>query len=217
MKDENRKMKIKIQAALAVVFLMVSLPLLVWGFWPPQRETRVVPLLPAVGMPNLPEAHSISLEFSPTMRAGDSQIIKMTLSADAAASTGQDFYAQNEVIAEARLDMPSAFVRPADSVRTTMADGGSATFYWEVHPSGEGLTSGTAWLYLQLTPKAGGGTTRQPVSAQLVEVRSQSLWKRTGGQARAIGVIGALVGLFLGFPFLAKARLFHRRASVRSS
>ena len=140
------------------------------------------------------------------MRFGDSQIVKMTLSADDGASSGQDFYAQYNVIAEARLDLPQADVRPANLVRTTLVEGGAATYYWEVRPLEEGSLRGTAWLYLQLTPKAGGEGTRQPVSAQLVEIRSQSLLKRTGTQARVIGVVGSLVGLLLGIPFVKVRR-----------
>ena len=207
-------MKRKIRLAFAIIFLVISIPFLIWGFWPPYRETRVVPLLPAVSMPTLPDAHSIQLEFAPTMRASDSQIIKLTLSADDGASTGQDFYAKYNVIAEARLDLPLADVRPADLVRTTLVEGGSATFYWEVRPLEEGPLRGTAWLYLQLTPKVGGEEARQPVSAQLVEIRSQSMLKRTGGQTRVIGVIGSLVGLGLSVPFIARVLRSSRNKTI---
>ncbi len=199
-------MKFRWQLALAGLLLLVSIPLLVWGFWPPHRETRTVPLLPAVGMPNLPEAHSIQLEFAPAMRAGDSQIVKLTLSADDGASV-DGFYNRYNVIAEARLEMPMADVRPADIVRTALVEGGSATFYWEVRPRAEGTLRGTAWLYLQLTPKAGGEAIRQPVSAQLAEIHSQSMLGRTGEEARIIGVIGSLVGLAAGILFVRSRRL----------
>jgi hypothetical protein len=195
-------MKIKIRLMLALIFLVISLPLLVWGFWPPRRVTRVLPLLPAVGMANPPEAHWIELEFAPTMRAGDMQIVQLTLSAEEGAAA--DFYAEYSIVAEARLDLPLAEVRPAEIVQTALVEGGSATFYWEARPREAGTLQGTAWLYLQVTPRAGGEGTRQPVSAQLVEIRSKSVWGRTGGEARTLGVVGSLVGLGLSVPFIAR-------------
>lgn len=195
-------MKIKIRLMLAFVFLLVSLPLLVWGFWPPHRETVVLPLLPAPGMPSLPEARTIRLKFSPVMRAGDSQIVELNLSADGAAAdtslADTSLYEEYHVIVEARLDLPLADVRPADIVSTALAEGGVATFYWDVNPREEGELRGTVWLYLRLVPQAGGEEMRQPVSAQLIGIRSKSVLGRTGSQARAVGVVGSLVGLALG-------------------
>lgn len=182
---------------LATVCLAVSLPLLVWGFFPPRRETVVLPLLPAPGMPSLPEARTIRLEFSPVMRAGDSQIVELILSADGAAADDR-LYEEYNVIVEARLDLPFANVRPADVVSTALVEGGVATFYWDVNPHEAGELHGTVWLYLRLVPQAGGEETRQPVSAQLVKIRSKSMLGRTGSQARAAGVVGLIVGLALG-------------------
>jgi hypothetical protein len=187
-------MKRKIQLIFSLLFLAVSLPLLVWGFWPPRRETIVLPLLPAPGMLSLPEARTIHLKFSPVMRAGDSQIVELNLSADGVA-TDTSLYEQYRVIAEARLDLPFADVRPADIVSTALGEGGAATFYWEVNPREEGELRGTVWLYLRLVPQAGGEETRQPVSAQLIGIRSKSMLGRTGSQARALGVVGLLLGL----------------------
>jgi len=200
-------MKIKIRLMLAFVFLLVSLPLLFWGFWPPRRETVILPLLPAPGMPSLPEARTIRLEFSPVMRAGDSQIVELNLTADGEAAD-TSLYEEYRVIAEARLELPFANVRPADIVSTALGQGGAATFYWEVTPREQGVSRGTAWLYLRLIPKAGGpaGETRGAVSAQSVAIRSRSVLGRTGSQARAMGVVGSLVGLWLGFPFLRTRR-----------
>jgi hypothetical protein len=179
---------------LAMVCLAVSLPLLVWGFWPPRREMVTVPLVPPAGMPSLPEARTIRLAFSPRMRAGDSQIVELNLTAEGDAANG-GVYDEYNVIAEARLDLSLANVRPADTVSTALVEGGGATFYWEVSPREEGALRGTVWLYLRFVPKAGGEETRQPVSAQLVEVRSRSLLKRTGAQARVVGIVGFVIGL----------------------
>ncbi len=179
---------------LAMVCLVVSLPLLVWGFWPPRREMVRVPLVPPAGMPSLPEARTIRLVFSPTMRAGDSQIVEVNVTSEGDVTNG-GVYDEYNVIAEARLDLSLADVRPADTVSAALVEGGGATFYWEVNPREEGALRGTVWLYLRFVPKAGGEETRQPVSAQLVEVHSKSLLKRTGAQARVVGIVGFVIGL----------------------
>lgn len=203
-------MKRKIQLIFSLLLLAVSLPLLFWGFWPPRRETVVLPLLPALGMPSLPEARTIRLEFSPVMRAGDSQTVELNLTADGDVAD-TSLYEEYRVIAEARLELPFANVRPADVVSTALVgQGGAATFYWEVAPREQGVSRGTAWLYLRLVPKAGGEETRGAVSAQLVEIRSVSVLGRTGSQARAVGVVGSLVGLWLGFPFLRVRRALRK-------
>ncbi len=162
-----------------------------------------MPLVVAEGTPSLPEGRTIQLEYAPSMRAGDSQIVALNLSAGNGPA-GADVYETYHVIAEARLDLPFADVRPADVVSAALSEGSAATFYWDVSAQEEGTLRGTAWLYLRFVPKAGGpaGETRQPVSAQLVEINPKSMLGRTGSQARVIGLFGSLIGSWLGFPFL---------------
>jgi len=191
-------MKRTLWLVLAMVCLAVSLPLLVWGFWPPRRETVVVPLTIPAGMPSLPEGRMIRLTFSPVMRAGDSQTVNLDVMAEGDSGDG-DGYTKYNVIAEARLDLPLADVRPAEVVSTALVEGGAAGFSWAVTPRETGLVRGTVWLYLRFVPKGGGEETRGPVSAQLVEVRSKSAWGRTGAEARAAGVVGLIVGLVILF------------------
>ncbi|RJP48155.1 MAG: hypothetical protein C4583_14790 [Anaerolineaceae bacterium] len=187
-------MKFRWQSVLAAILFFVSIPLLVWGFWPPRRETVTVPLILPAGMPSLPEARTVRLTFSPVMRAGDSQIVEMNLVAEGEGGE-TSVYEEYSVIAEARLDLSLTDVRPADTVSAALVKGGGATFYWEVSPREDGLLRGTVWLYLRFVPKADGEETRQPVSARLLEIRSRSLLKRTGAQARVVGTIGFVLGL----------------------
>ena len=40
-------MKFNLRLVLAVIVLAVSLTLLIWGFWPSERETRILPVQPS--------------------------------------------------------------------------------------------------------------------------------------------------------------------------
>lgn len=175
---------------LALVCLCLSLTLLIWGFWPPRRVTAAVPLVTPAGAPSLP-GRTIRLTFSPVMRFGDSQVVELDLSA------GGDSSPDYDVVAEARLDLSPAHLRPAGVVSEALADGRGARFYWEVSLREAGALRGTAWLFLRFVPKAGGEETRQAVSAQLVEIRARSMLGRTGSEARALGVGGTLAGLIV--------------------
>jgi hypothetical protein len=203
-------MKRNLLLILALVCLGFSISLLMWGFWPPRRETVTVPLTLPAGMPSLPETRQIELTYSPSIRAGDSQIVELKLTSEGE-SGNASVYDEFNVIAEARLDLPFSDVRPSDAVSTALVKDGAATFYWEIDPSEAGKLSGTMWLYLRFIPKAGGEEMRQPVSAQLLEIRSRSMLGRTGAEARVAGVIGLIVSCGLGIPWLRTLRI-HRTA-----
>lgn len=195
------RIHIPIRLALALILLSVSLLFLLWGFCPPRRETVNLPLVLPAGMPSLPGARKIQLTFSPTMRAGDSQIVELNVTSEGD-STNSGVYNEYNINAEARLDLSLADVRPAELVSTALVEGGGATFYWDVNPREAGMLRGTVWLYLRFVPKADGKEMRQPVSAQLLEVRSITLLGRSGTETRILGVIGSLLGLVLGILFL---------------
>lgn len=150
----------------------------------------------------------IRLTFSPRMRAGDSQIMELNVTAEGEMEES-DVYETYNVIAEARLDLAPSDVRPAELLSAALVRGSGATFYWEVTPREEGILRGTVWLYLRFIPKAGGEETRQPVYAPLVEVRSMSMLMQTGSEARLLGVVG--FGIGVGFCVLL---LWQDRAKV---
>jgi hypothetical protein len=123
-------------------------------------------------------------------------------------------YEAYTVIAEARLELPFADVRPTDVISTPLLPGDTASFYWEATPREPETLRGTVWLYLRFLPKGGGEETRVTVSAQEVAIRSGSVLGRTGSEARAVGVVGALVGLALGAPFVAQIGKMHNRKNM---
>jgi len=188
------------------VTLAASVYLLFWGFLPPRREDVSQPLLLPDGLPSLPGPWVIRIAYSPVMRAGETQTIELNLTSEGDEEASR-LYNDYNLIAEARLDMSLADVRPLDLISTALVEGGKATFYWEVYPRQAGTLRGTIWLYLRFIPKTGGEEFRQPVSAQLIEIRSRSLLGWTGSVVRSAGVIVFLLGLTLGSLILYSSRV----------
>lgn len=189
-------MKNNIRWIVSGLFISVSLTLLLWGFLPSRRETVSTPLAIPAGMPALPEARTIHFTHLPQTRLGDSQVMELNLSADGNVDD-VNVYEEYNVIVEARLELEGAEARPAELVSAALAEGAAPTFYWEVTPREEGEARGTVWLYLRFVPKEGGEEIRQPVSAQLVAIRTKSMLGRTGSEARVGGVVGCIVGCVL--------------------
>jgi len=196
----------KLLSSLDVVILAVSVYLLFWGFLPPRREDVSQPLLLPDGLPSLPGQRVIRIAYSPVMRAGETQTIELNLTSEGDEQATR-LYNDYNLIAEARLDMSLADVRPLDLISTALVEGGKATFYWEVYPRQAGTLRGTIWLYLRFFPKTGGEEFRQPVSAQLIEIRSRSLLGWTGSVVRSAGVVMFLLGLTLGGLILFSSRV----------
>jgi hypothetical protein len=55
----------KLRLSLAIILLAVSLTLLIWGFWPVRRETRIQPVLPSEM--TLPTPQSFILDSWPVL------------------------------------------------------------------------------------------------------------------------------------------------------
>jgi len=169
--------------------------------------------------PAINESRQLTLEFPPTIRAGDSDIVRLTLEVDDLGNitptaqfegnvvTGEviqfpDLYESHHVIAESRFDIAGVEVRPADLINVPLANGQSATFNWSIRPPDVGVYRGTIWLYLRFVDKLNGEESRLTVSAQIVEIEAVNLIGLSGSTVRAAGFIGSIVGTVIGFPFL---------------
>src|SRR5512144_1401080 len=101
--------------------------------------------------PAMPERRRLTVEFPPRIRAGDSDVVRLTLEVDDLGNltptaeigghevTGQvveipNLYETHQVIAEARFDIAGMEIRPADLVSEPLTQGTSAVFYWSVRP-----------------------------------------------------------------------------------
>ena len=168
--------------------------------------------------PALPERRRLTLEFPPRIRAGDSDVVRLTLEVDDLGNitptaqigghevTGEvveipNLYESHHVVAEARFDIAGIEVRPMGLVSEPLAAGNTATFYWSIRPQEAGIYRGTVWLYLRFVDKQTGEESRKTVSAQIVEIEAANLLGLSGGWARTTGVVGSVVGTIIGFPF----------------
>lgn len=168
--------------------------------------------------PTIPERRRLTLEFPTEIRAGDSDLVRLTLEVDDLGNltptaeiggnvvTGEvveipNLYETHQVIVESRFDIAGLEVRPPELVSEALTPGGSVTFRWSVHPQETGLYRGTIWLYLRFVDKQSGEESRKTVSAQLVEIEAVNFLGFSGGFARTTGVIGSVVGTIIGFPF----------------
>ena len=168
--------------------------------------------------PAINESRRLTLEFPPRIRAGDSDIVRLTLEVDDLGNvtpTAQfggnvvtggvvqipNLYETHHVVAESRFDIAGMEVRPTDLISVPLAEGQSVTFTWSVRPQEVGVYRGTIWLYLRFVDKSNGAESQITVSAQIVEIEAVNVFGLSGGWARTTGLIGSIIGTVIGFPF----------------
>ena len=188
----------------------------------------------ATPRPALPERRRLTLEFPPRIRAGDSDVVRLTLEVDDLGDlaltarvggnvvTGEivefpNLYESHHVIAEARFDLAGVEVRPPELISEPLSPGNTVTFLWSIRPEDAGVYRGTVWLYLRFVEKHSGEESRKTVSAQIVEIEAVDLLGLSGEFARTTGVIGSVLGTIIGFPFFEDlVKLVLRRQNRRN-
>lgn len=178
-----------------------------------------VPTQEAAAVPSIPEQRRLTLEFPPKIRAGDSDIVRLTLEVDDMGNiiptaeidgntvTGEvveipNLYDTHKVIAESRLDMAGVQVLPAEMISEPLLPGESVTFYWSVRPDDTGAYRGTVWLYLRFIPNDGSTEMTRTLSAQFIEINATSFFGMKAAPARWVGAIGSFISGVLGMPFI---------------
>jgi hypothetical protein len=201
---------------------------------PSELPTLVAPepVIPSP-QPALPEQRYLTLEYPPRIRAGDSDLIRLTLEVDDLGNltptaeigdhvvTGKvveipNLYESHHVIAEARFDIAGMEIQPTELMSEPLAQGNMATFYWSIQPREVGLYRGTIWLYLRFVDKQSGEESRKTISAQIVEIEAVNLLGLSGGVARTTGVIGSILGTMIGFPFFEDIIKFLFKRRIKS-
>ena len=191
---------------------------------PGVAQTEFIPTFsptdpPAVtAVPALNEARQLTLEYPLKIRAGDSDLVRLTLEVDENGNltptaqfddhvvTGEpvqipDLYDTHRVVAEARFDIAGMDTVPPDLISIPLARSQTATFSWSVRPAEAGIYRGTVWLYLRFVDKVSGEENRSTLSAQIVQIEATSFLNLSGNAARLVGVAGTVVGTIVGIPF----------------
>jgi len=185
-------------------------------------------------LPAIPERRRLTLEFPAKIRAGDSDVVRLTLEVDALGNitptaqfegnvvTGEvveipNLYETHNVIAEAKFDIAGIQVSPPDLISQTLSQGQVVNFYWSVRPTDPGSYRGTIWFYLRFADKVSGEESRNAVSAQIVEIDAVNLLGLPANIVRTAGSIGSVVGAIIGFPFFEDIVrfLFRRRRRIK--
>ncbi|MGE5642206.1 MAG: hypothetical protein ACM3Y8_04270 [Byssovorax cruenta] len=196
---------------------------------PAENPTSV----PVTAQPAMPERRYLKLEFPPKVRAGDSDVVRLTLEVDdkgnivpTAEVEGNvvkgevieipNLYETHHVIAEARFDIAGVEVRPSELISEPISQGQTAIFYWSIRPTETGIYRGTIWVYLRFVDKVSGEESQKTVSAQLVEIEAVNFLGLPVNVARSTGVIGSLVGTIIGFPFFEDIIKFLFRKRLKS-
>jgi hypothetical protein len=184
----------------------------------PSEEPVAVPTSFPAQLPAIPERRRLTLEFPSQIRAGDSDVIRLTLEVDDLGNitptaqfdgnvvTGEvveipDLYETHDVIAEAKFDIAGVQVSPPELISQTLTRGQVVNFYWSVRPTEVGVYRGTVWFYLRFVDKVSEEESRKTVSAQIVGIEAVNFLGLPANVVRTFGGIGSVVGAIVGFPF----------------
>jgi hypothetical protein len=165
-------------------------------------------------VPAIPEARHLTIEWPPDIKAGDSDVVRLTLEVDAEGNltpTAQieghethgetvlipNLYETHNILVEARLDLAGVVVSPEEERSEPLLPGEAVTFVWSVRPTDVGTFRGTILVDLRFIPKNGGPESRKQLSPQLVEIRAVNFMGLGGTAARLVGGLGTLAGSFL--------------------
>jgi hypothetical protein len=197
----------------------------------PTSEGPGGPMFPIIAMqPAIPERRRLTLEYPPRIRAGDSDVVRLTLEVDRSGNltptaevegnviTGEtieipNLYETHDVIAEARFDVAGVQVAPPDLSSQILFPGQTVRFFWSIRPERAGTYRGTIWLLLRFVDKASGEESQTAVSAQVVEIEAVNFFGIPANVVRVAGGAGSVIGSILGFPFFEDILrfLFRRR------
>jgi hypothetical protein len=222
---------IKIRWVVGLVIALLSISMLVWGFWPLPMESRIIQILPAEMLPPHPEEYTeealgfpepriLVTEWPSIVRIGDSAPIRMVIrpaepgipGSTIDQQTGQvpaDVISEQnpaetyQTVAQARLELDKMEYRPTGVISEALLPGKSARFSWSVRSSDEGFYPGTMWLHVKYIPRSGGEELRKVISAQTIDIRADEFLGLSGNSARILGAIGLVLGAMIGLDIFA--------------
>ncbi len=171
--------------------------------------------------PTIKETRRLLLEWPPSMRKGDADLIRITLEMDESgeitptveieghessgiAVTIPDLYDSHIVKVKPRLNLSGIAFSPADQTAKTLRRGENVSFYWSVHPDAEGDYLGAVSCQLSFIPKDGGQETTISLSEQIFEIHVKTLFGMDGQTVRIVGWVFSLLGAIFSFDDIIK-------------
>jgi hypothetical protein len=205
-----------LRLAASLILITGSAVLLFWGFWPERRIVQVLRLdspQTALDPANAAAVHpvrALRLEYPERIRLKDRALVRLAFEVEPQGATtapNPDSTDDSTVdaahpIAEARLEVPGALVRPPDSIHEALVPDRSLDFSWTVVLSAPGEYGGNAWSFLTIQEESSARSSRIALGAQTVQMQSITLLGMGGEAARIVGGLSLIVGLVLGLPFV---------------
>jgi hypothetical protein len=187
--------------AAVVMFAWLYLPS------PRQRSSRTITLEPLAqdGGESFPGGWILKVDSPRSIHLGGSGTLRLTVSPEPATPPPKritDAPSSNNVIVEARAEIPAAGASPSGLSSQTLAPESAARFEWGVTPQSEGMLEGRVWLYLRSLPEDGSEPIRRPLSVQPVTIHSDTFFGRVTDPVRQIAFIALGIGLALTLPHL---------------
>lgn len=182
---------------------------------PVQPSQTAAPAAISTPFPMIPENRLLVLEWPAKIKAGDADVIRLTLEMDEygkltpTAQVGgnlleaqslqiPNLYDSHDVIAEARLDLAGMEVAPGGDIAEALLPGKPVTFLWSIRPAEPGVYRGIVWLHLRFIPNQGGEEIQRVLSAQRVEIQAVNFLGLGGSAARVLGSVGTVIGSVFG-------------------
>jgi hypothetical protein len=203
----------KIRYLFGVFILLFSASLLVWSYFPVQRQIEVQSLTssdmviqstPLGDVPALLETRQVSLEWPESMRIGDDYTVVLDFEQVEDSNTTltvlagfSNVYDCCNVMADARLEVSGINVDPVNSTRESMPPGQPVGIKWRISADQAGTYNGTIWLSLRFLPLDGSTPIQGPIYVNDIQFDASRFLGLSGGMARIVGWVGVILGVCL--------------------
>ena len=160
-----------------------------------------------------PEPRLLKLSWPKRLRLGDDGTLSLIVGFPSplpAGSTGSQatqagaggvqpaVYDAYNLVLQSHLDLPGIVRTPTGEISQAMLPDQPVEFLWYLRPLTPGIFSGKVWLHLRFVPRSTGQEERILLAAQQVDIQVVSLLGMSSSQARLLGSVGLVVGVFLG-------------------
>jgi hypothetical protein len=160
-----------------------------------------------------PETRVLKLSWPERLRLGDDGKLSLTVDftsplpagsmGSQATQTGvggvhTTVYDAYDLVLQSHLDLPGIVRTPTGEVSQAMLPDQPVEFLWYLRPLTPGIFSGKVWLHLRFVPRSNAQAERILLAAQQVDIQVVTLLGMSSSQARLLGSVGLVVGMFLG-------------------